>query len=773
MPTDDALPLVPVLPPALRTQLLTRVVAHYHRALIDHPEGQRLLRERWGLRDAHLFKTFQLGLASGSLMDVLPQDPATRLQLQALGVLNAEGHEFLRGCAVFPLWDAQGAITNLCGVPLTGPTDPLYLPGPRGLWNAQAARRGDRVLLVGSVVEALQAVDAGVPEAMPRHGVAVLDDLAQWLLQCRVRLTVQAGLCDEAVPAAWNEAGLSVVRLAWPSSDELQRDWNGPQADDARALLCQRAQAALAGLPTQSLHPGEVFEQTSAGFKLQLQGRRYEVKGIARVSTQLKATIKATGEARKGFELTTLDLYSARSRDTYARACATLFGVDAETIRADFACLIEHIEAWRAPSAGPSEAPAVSAADQARALAFLRSPTLLDDVLADLGTLGVAGEETNKLLCYLAVVSRKLDDPLSLLIQSRSAAGKSTLQHAVLALTPEEDQVHYTRLTSQALYYQGETQLAHKVLALEEAEGLGEAAYSLRALQSAKRLAVATTTKDPVSGQMRTQQYTVQGPVAVLLTTTSASLDEETASRFLTLTIDESRQMTETILAAQRQRETLAGYLAELDRTQVIAKHQAAQRLLEPLVVLNPYAEQLSFPAHSLRARRDHKKYLMLIKAVAFIHQHQRTVHTSERGGQSFRYIEATREDIAQANALAQQALGASQDELSAPARNLLRHIQAMVQAHCKAQDGPPERYVFTRRDIREATGWTEWQVRTHAKELEDLEYVRARGGTWGKEYLYELSDADSGHADQGMLDARRLVLTDPATLVDPVGAKP
>src|ERR1700682_1376860 len=108
--------------------------------------------------------------------------------------------------------------------------------------------------------------------------------------------------------------------------------------------------------------------------------------------------------------------------------------------------------------------------------------------------------------------------------------------------------------------------LAHKVLALEEAEGLGEAAYSLRALQSAKKLTVATTTKDPLTGKMKTEHYEVQGPVAVLLTTTSASLDEETASRFLTLTIDESKEMTETILAAQRHRDTLEGYLAELDK---------------------------------------------------------------------------------------------------------------------------------------------------------------------------------------------------------------
>jgi hypothetical protein len=353
-----------------------------------------------------------------------------------------------------------------------------------------------------------------------------------------------------------------------------------------------------------------------------------------------------------------------------------------------------------------------------------------------------------------------LDEPLSLLIQSRSAAGKSALQQAVLSLTPEEDQVHYTRLTSQALFYQEEGQLAHKLLALEEAEGLGEAAYSLRALQSAKKLTVAATAKDLVSGRMQTAHYEVHGPVAVLLTTTSASLDEETASRFLTLTIDESPEMTQAILSAQRHRDTLEGHLAELGRAPVIAKHRTAQRLLEPLVVINPYADQLEFPAESLRARRDHKKYLTLIKTVAFLRQKQRSVKTAEAGGQTFQYIEVTKDDIRVANDLARRVLMHSLDELSAPARKLLAKIEEMVKSYCAEHDVAPADFAFTRRAIREATGYTIHQVRMHAKELENMEYLRAKAGSRGREFVYELGAVARG---QGTL-----VLADPDQLKDP-----
>lgn len=246
----------------------------------------------------------------------------------------------------------------------------------------------------------------------------------------------------------------------------------------------------------------------------------------------------------------------------------------------------------------------------------------------------------------------------------------------------------------------------------------------------------------------------------MLLTTTSASLDEETASRFLTLTIDESQNMTEVILAAQRRRDTLAGYLDELAKAEVIAKHHAAQRLLEPVVVINPYAEQLSFPAHSLCARRDHKKYLMLIKAVAFLHQKQRTVKESARGGQAFRFIEVTREDIAHANLLARHILGHSLDELSAQARRLLELVHGFVAAQCQAREISSAQFFFTRRDVRQATGWSDWQIRTHLKELEDLEYLRARSGAWGREFVYELA----GMPFQG---APSIALVDPATLAE------
>lgn len=760
-----------VVTPAQRTRLLTRVTEFYHRTFFDTPEGLKYLSKTCGIHDASLFKTFQIGFVNGSLLAVLPEDGETVAQLKTLGVLDAEGQELFRDCIVFPLWSGDGVIISLSGYRITDEgSEPVYLPGiSSGVWNATACKRSSEALVVDSILDALAAVDAGFTEVLPILGDGKLnaDQLAALQAGNALRVVV-VGTASETVIAQLTKIGVAATTVA-VSLGSCLNDYLRQGGEDARLALRQQLTQAFVNLmPATSASavssgvPKKECQRTTNGFRLRLQGRNYEVKGIARETTQLKATIKATGDNAKGFELTTLDLYSSRSRDAFVKRCATLFGQSDKVIATDFSRLIEEIEAWQ-PQADDEqpEIPQSKPEDEARALSFLANPQLFEELLADLRILGVAGEETNKLVSYLAAVSRKLDDPLSLMIQSRSAAGKSTLQHAVLSLTPPEDQVHYTRLTSQSLFYQGETSLAHKVLALEEAEGLGEAAYSLRALQSAKRITVATTVKDPVSGKMKTESYVVQGPVAVLLTTTSASLDEETASRFLTLTIDESSAMTETILAAQRKRDTLAGYLDELAKEEVIAKHHAAQRLLEPLVVVNPYAEYLSFPAHSLRARRDHKKYLMLIKAVAFLHQKQRKVKESARGGQTFKYIEVCREDIALANELAKRILSHSLDELTAQARTLLGLVHGFVALQCIARNVTPSQFSFTRRDIRQSTGWSDWQIRTHLKELEDLEYLRARSGAWGREYTYELLGEISG-------DHTEITLTDPSILPEP-----
>ena len=370
---------------------------------------------------------------------------------------------------------------------------------------------------------------------------------------------------------------------------------------------------------------------------------------------------------------------------------------------------------------------------------LLSDPQLLDRILEDFEVCGVVGEETNKLTAYLAAVSRKLEEPLAVILQSSSAAGKSSLMEAVLAFVPEEERVKYSAMTGQSLFYMGETDLEHKVLAIVEEQGAEKATYALKLLQSEGELTIASTGKDPQTGRLVTQEYRVCGPVMIFLTTTAVEVDEELLNRCVVLTVDEDREQTRAIHRLQRERQTLEGLLARKDREAVLKIHQDAQRLLRPVLVANPFARDLTFLDDRTRTRRDHVKYLTLIRAIALLHQHQRPVRTVEHRGEAVPYIEVTLDDIAVANRLAHQVLGRSLDELPPQTRRLLFALDRMVGEVSEAQQVRRKDFRFSRRSVREATGWSHTQVRIHLDRLVELEYVLVHRGGRGQSFEYEL----------------------------------
>jgi len=364
------------------------------------------------------------------------------------------------------------------------------------------------------------------------------------------------------------------------------------------------------------------------------------------------------------------------------------------------------------------------------------------------------GEESNRLAAYLACTSRKLDRPLAVIIQSTSAAGKSTLMEAVLAMFPEEERVQYSAMTGQSLYYLGETNLKHRILAIVEEEGAEKASYALKLLQSEGELTIASTGKDPQTGRMETQEYHVEGPVMIFLTTTAIDIDEELQNRCLTLTVDESREQTERIHTLQRQARTLDGLRLKKQRQQTLTLLRNIQRLLDPVDVVNPWADRLTFTAERTRTRRDHEKYLTLIDAIALLHQHQRersqiaedgaqrstnNQEPSTKNQEHSTYITVTLDDIELANRLAPELLGRSLDELPPQSRRLLDHIKTLVREICQRDQIEQHLALFSRRQLRERCGWTEFQTRTHLARLESLEYVQRRWGSQGRRCAYEL----------------------------------
>jgi len=563
-------------------------------------------------------------------------------------------------------------------------------------------------------------------------------------------------------PAAKEEAPREEKHEAPPESVADAPAEEPPPAPDEEPPL------PLAATPEPAPPPEPpAAEERGEELVMTLGDRRWRIRGIAKNTSfdALRVNVLVAREGQ-GFHVDTLDLYSARHRKAYLAEAASELGLEERVVKKDLGQVLLRLEALQEEQIQKATEPKektveLDDAEREAALALLRDPGLLDRILADFTRCGVVGEETNKLVGYLAAVSRKLEEPLAVVIQSSSAAGKSSLMEAVLAFMPEEERVQYSAMTGQSLFYMGETDLRHKILAIVEEEGAERASYALKLLQSEGQLAIASTGKDPSTGRLITHEYRVEGPVMIFLTTTAIEIDEELLNRCLVLTVNEDREQTRAIHRLQRERQTLEGLLERQDREHVLKVHRDAQRLLRPLLVANPYARDLTFLDHQTRTRRDHMKYLTLIRSVALLQQYQRPVKTAHHRGRAVRYIEVTRADVATANRLAHEVLGRSLDELGPQTRRLLGLLSEMVGKQAETQGLDRCDVRFTRRQVREATGWSDFPVRMHLEKLTALEYLLVHRGGPGQRFVYELLYDGQGAAGEafltGLLDADAL----------------
>lgn len=529
------------------------------------------------------------------------------------------------------------------------------------------------------------------------------------------------------------------------------------------------AAAEMPAMPASPVPPvpgDEIpFEIQGADLLLALGDRAYRVRGWQKPLNPetLKVNLMVTRGAT--FHVDTLDLYQAKARAGFVKQAGLELSEAEESLKLDLGKVLRKVEALQADQlaealAEKAKRPTLTEEAHAEALALLKAPDLFPRILRDFEALGIVGEEPNKITSYLAAVSRLLDRPLALLIQSASAAGKSSLMDAVLDLIPEEDLVRYSAMSGQSLFYMGDRSLSHKILAIAEEEGAKQASYALKLLQSEGRVTMASTGKNPTTGMLETHDYTVEGPVMLFLTTTAIDLDEELLNRCLVLTVNESREQTRAIHGIQRQRETLEGLLARTERERLLTLHRNAQRLLQPLHVVNPFAAQLSFRDDQTRSRRDHVKYLTLIRSIALLHQFQREVRTHG----ALRYIEVIPSDIELANELAQEVLGRTVDELLPQTRKLLTLLHAWVREVCEREGGDQADFHFTRKQAREAVGWGDTQMKVHLARLSEMEFLVSHKGRQGQTFAYELlyqgEDMEGRARLLGLIDCANLQTT-------------
>ncbi len=224
----------------------------------------------------------------------------------------------------------------------------------------------------------------------------------------------------------------------------------------------------------QAETPAEV---TAHQVIITLGDRRYRIRGLEKnqsfelLKINLLVSRPAFDGAGEAMHVDSFDLYQQRPRGAFIKQAAVELGLKADVIKGDLSKILRKLETLQAEKIQAAQSPKEKAvtlddAETKAALDLLKSSDLLTRIQNDFTRCGVVGEATNKLVGYLAAISRKLDTPLGVTIQSTSAAGKSALMDAVLAFMPAEARIKYSAMTGQSLFYMGETDLQHKVLAI-------------------------------------------------------------------------------------------------------------------------------------------------------------------------------------------------------------------------------------------------------------------------------------------------------------------
>ena len=771
---------------------LRQVLDYYHERLPANTPALEYLKKR-GITDEAM-AAFGLGFVDRTLGLRLPQKnrqegAMIRERLTRLGIFRDTGHEHLRGRITFPVIAEDGGIGTVYGrsIDNKGKHDRhLFLPGPqRGIWNP-AALKSPEVILTEGVIDALTFWCAGFQNVTTGYSAKALpQELLDALLATKTQRVFIAFDRDDSGEKGATEVsgqlaahGIECRRVLFPHGHDANSYALAVKpAEKSLGILLRgadflskgqvvdapsRAPSSLAAkaakpfvekatkektdvLATTARNNGSgtlPLNERGAHHFLEHDGREWRVGGLAKATSV--EVLKVTLRVRVGelMHVDQVDLCRDADRRRFAERAAEELALQAELIRRDLGRLLlaseQVVEARQSAEAqtsaqGAANLPELTPVEREDALELLQDSDLWERLAQDAATCGIAGEKVNLRVGYLGAVSRLLDRPLAIIVQSSSAAGKTTLMDAILAFVPPSQRIKYSAMTGQSLFYLGGADLRHKILAIVEEEGAEKASYALKLLQSEGELTIASTGKDPHTGRMETQEYHVEGPVMIMLTTTSADIDEELQNRCLVLTVDESREQTERIHALQREARTEAGLARKVKRDALLAVHRAAQSLLESLPVFNPFASKLRFLSHRLRTRRDHEKYLILIDALALLFQHQR--ERQEIAGRE--HIVATLDDIARANELAHEILGRGLDDMPPQTRRLLGLIQDLEKKRDTKTSAPGG---WRRRDLRAFSGWGDTQLKVHLARLVELEYVLgSRDPDHRQGYLYEL----------------------------------
>ena len=735
------------------SQLSLNIISeYYHKQLYRNPEALGYLKKR-GLDQAEVYKRFGIGYADGSLLARISN--GQKEELKALGIIRENGKEHLYHCITVPLHDGGGKEVGLYGriIDENGSVKHLYLKEKhRGLFNRGASKVYDEIVLTESILDALSLIIRGIENVQALYGVnGFTEEHLKTLRDDRVKRIILALDNDEAGRKASEELTKKFQREGFEVKRIFPRakDWNEEllthlEAEEVKAQIEEAEEVKPEGEEEQLR-----VKKDGPAYWLSMGEISYRVIGVKEVFVMnLKVKVKAEHREERFYD--TVDLYSSRGRESFGVKAGSMFGVEPKRIEKDLVRILEYLEEERDEQLKErgrgEEKEGMSEEERESGMELLESGDLFERIEEDMSILGYVAEGVNKLIVYLAAISRFLPTPLNVYLQSVSSGGKSALLSTLERMIPPEDVIKALTMSHQALHYVEEEEFIDKVFIMGEdihdegIEGL------VRQMQSEGEISRLVTVKDEKSGEMRARLIRKEAKMSFMVTSTALSLNAENASRCLVLYADESAGQTKKVQERLGRAHSWEGQVEEESEAREVEKrHRAAQRLLQKVKIFNPLWKYLRFPTRRPSMRRTYDQFLTLIDAICFLRQKQKeeVKRVNPLTGEEVRGIECDLEDYRIGYRLfTEGVLRHGAYDLSTGTRRLYESIREMVREGAEREGVKVREVSFIQKQVREYTQLGVEYVKKHLRELVEYEYVEVQGGRrHGTRYSYRLRE--------------------------------
>lgn len=711
-----------------------------------------------------LFNLFQTSLHKNSKA----QDYLKSRHLSLAGVesgYNDSKWEQMKHCVIFPLKDATGKIVSLYGRSiLDNPTAKhFYTRNRQGLSPHYPDSNTKFIILTESVIDAatLDQLRSTDKDPLPERAQVLACYGTNGLTEEHLQALQSLKALEEAViffdgDAAGKEGVLrsgqllrqhlphvTISSINTPEGEDINSLAQGHSLDVFKHLLQTRQVIATAeprdNYQDKAKTQGQLDTSNPEYITYRIEDLRFTLLGgislqqTDRLRVTLRMAIGTQDNPLQSFRHS-IDLYNDDQTEKYIRKASERLNVSSSQVSRAMAGLIHELERHRWHQAKQQEAHKpekrkLTEERAGKAITYLKASDLMQRTGDDIGRSGVTGEELNRLLMYIIFISRLLERPLHVISLGNSGTGKTYLQEKIAELFPRHEKVELTSSTDNAFYYFDKHELVHKIVIVEDMDGVGHILYTLRELQSKKKISRTVPLKDS-KGNLKTIRIEVEGPICLAGTTTQERLYEDNADRCLLIYLDNSAAQQARIM--EYQRKFSAGKINVQQEEELKESFRDIQTVLKRIRVRNPYAEFLKIPEQVLKPLRTNMHYLGFIEAITLYHQYQRDIKQDQGTGEP--YIETNLDDIAWANKLLKEALLAKSDELSGACRKFFEQLKGWMKEENKVS--------FYAQEVRSSFRMNPSKLKRYLIELTRYGCMKIAGGNrYKKGYEYELID--------------------------------